>query len=161
MISISNNFYVSESGAAGGSGVNFKGAFGGSFSGTAKGIGKFTELYLDDKEIVISSRQAATGISVSSNSKTRAIVPGGDSGGGGSTGNVLVGLNTENIKCDVTTETISLVTGYSLIGGPTYSDYKIVTGVTIEKVNSGGVSVVTSGNSGTVSLVCDGPYLAV
>jgi hypothetical protein len=39
-ISISENFYVTKSGGAGGSGVNFNGGFGGTF----KGIGNFTQI---------------------------------------------------------------------------------------------------------------------
>lgn len=49
-ISISNNFYVTQGGGAGGSGVKFSGGFSGGFYGTARGTGIFSSLTVGDED---------------------------------------------------------------------------------------------------------------
>lgn len=58
-VSIGNNFYVTQGGSAGGSGVNFSGGFSGGFSGT--GIGTFKGTGLFDTLTVTGQTSLATG----------------------------------------------------------------------------------------------------
>jgi hypothetical protein len=61
-ISISNNFYVTQGGSAGGSGVSFSGGFSGGFYGTARGTGIFSKLTVGDEDGGTSSLNGTTTI---------------------------------------------------------------------------------------------------